>query len=239
MNWFKKRKIKKLREEITTDAELLPDQKELALQRLDNKERQLFSPDSIAQESQDLLQSLLPTIVGKVQVKRLQTRNEVIREIRTTLNELAETKKAWARLRDIDEEIAAEQVLRYMNHDMAQAQLGADTAKHHRERQKHEFGMEEDKLQHLKRVSELQAEIRDLKKKEEEEKSKAQTLGEKKKALEEEFEFRKTRLLLELELKQIEYEFARKNPDPKTANELEQEKELQEIKAKLNSRFEE
>jgi hypothetical protein len=115
MSFWKKRKISRLKDQIVKDPELLLEQKEVALSRLAEKERELapFSLETVTEQSQDIFQTLLPTLVGQVQVKRLKNRNDMIREMRTTLTELAETKKAWVRLKNIDAEIAVDQALAY------------------------------------------------------------------------------------------------------------------------------
>ena len=164
MNFWKKRKVKKIRAEIVEDNELLPEQKEYALTRLDEKERALFQPKTIANQTQTIFESLLPTIVGQVQLKRLQTRNDMIREMRTTLNELAETKKSWVRLKNIDAEIAVEQALAYqvqLEKEATHRQKMAETKKGWRQA---EQATEESELQHRLKMAKLKAGLEDFEK---------------------------------------------------------------------------
>jgi hypothetical protein len=207
MSFFKKRKIEKVRAEIVNDAELLPEQKEQALARLNQKERELFYTDKIAQQSQSISENMLPLIVGRVQLKRLKTRNEMIREMRITLNELAETKKSWERLKNIDAEIAVEQALAY------QAQVEKE-AKHAKTMVGLKFGkkeieqkMERTDLWHAVEKLKLEMELEVLKKKRDEGPPKEKTLEEKTKELEGQLVLDKKEIEGALLLKQIKQDF--------------------------------
>jgi hypothetical protein len=207
MSFFKKRKIEKVRAEIVNDDELLPEQKETALARLNQKERELFCPDSIARQNQVISETMLPTIIGRVQLDRLKNRNDLIREMRITLDELAETKKSWERLKNIDAEIAVEQVLAY------QAQVEKEAA-HAKKMTEFKHGKKEIEqksetadLRHAIGKLKLEMELEILQKKRDEEPPKEKTLEEKTKELEEQLAFDKREIEGALLLKQIKQDF--------------------------------
>ncbi|WP_035240817.1 hypothetical protein [Desulfobacter vibrioformis] len=207
MKFFKKRKIKKIRAEIVNDDQLLPEQRETALARLDQKEMELFQPNNIASQSQSIFQTLLPTIVGKVQLKRLRTRNEMIREMRITLNELAETKKSWERLKNIDAEIAVEQALAYQAHQEEVAAHQKKMAQLQSEKKEIEQKSEEADLRHSVNKLKLEMELEALKNKQAAGEPKEKTLDEKLREIKDRLTLDKAEVKGARELRQIKREF--------------------------------
>ena len=204
MKFFKKRKIKRIRAEIVEDNTLLLEQKEYALARLDEKERAIFQPEAIANQTQAVFENLMPTIVGRVQLKRLQTRNDMIREMRTTLNELAETKKSWVRLKNIDAEIAVEQALAYQEQLEKEATHHEKMAGLERGRIQVEQDLEESKLSHKLRIAKLKAEFEDFEKSLSTEPEKPKSHEEQLAELERKHEFERRVVEMQLEIKELE-----------------------------------
>lgn len=207
MKLFKRRKIEKIRAEIVEDNQLLPEQKEYALARLDEKERAIFQPETIANQTQAIFENLLPTIIGQVQLKRLKTRNEMIREMRATLNELAETKKAWARLTNIDAEIAVDQALAYQAQQEKEGAHQKAMAKLRSEKKEIEQRDERDELRHSVDKLKLEMELEALKKKRTEGDPKEKTLDEKLREIEERLTLDKSEIRGALELRQLRHDF--------------------------------
>ena len=221
MKFWKKRKIKKIRAEIVHDPELLPDEKEYALQRLAEKERALFEPETIADQTQAVFNSLLPNTIGQIQLKRLETRNQLIREMQTTLDEVAKTKKAWERLKNVDAEIAAEQAAAYETRTEQQNEHQRKIADSNASRTEAEErtaaakqAIAESASRHDLKMAQLQAELKAFKKRsstEEKPKTHAQKLAE----LEKEHQLRRRKLEMELELIGMEKSIAK--PDDEQA----------------------
>ena len=207
MKFLKKRKIKKIRAEIVDDDDLLPEQKETALARLQQKEIELFQPDNIARQSQSIFQTLLPSIVGKVQLKRLETRNDMIREMRTTLNELAETKKAWERLKNIDAEIAVEQALAYQQQMETEAKHDKNMAEFRLGKKEIEQRSERADLQHSVDTLKLKMELETLRREQAEGPPKKKTLTERIQQIEDQITLDKKEVIGALLLKQLQRDF--------------------------------
>lgn len=207
-------RLEKLRKAIEMDGDLTPEQKKTALTRLNDKEEGLtnrgdhpFGLEKIADENQKMFNSLLPDIVGRIQLKRLRTRNEMIQEMRRTLNELAETKKSWERLKNIDEEVAFDRMMAYQKGREAQDEHAKKIETLTRETAQIRRGKDQDKAEHELRMTELELKRAELenKKRNEPEPTKSQA-----ELLKEEHELKKLRLTQELELEEIRLEAERK-----------------------------
>lgn len=195
-------KSKRLRQQILIDQDLTEDQRELALQRLGEK-TQPFSALRIAEDSQGIFHQLLPKIAAEIQLKRLKTRNALIAEMRTTLDELAETKKSWERLKNIDAELAAEQFLTYQEQQEKEAEHGKQMLELERDGQKISQEMETANLRAQLEQEKLQGELEQLRA----ERGQSPLVeGSELEQLEVDFKLKKRKAKLESAVKQIEWE---------------------------------
>ena len=169
----------------------LEEEKASAVARLE-KANAPFQPEKIAEKNQAVFHSLLPEIFGQLQLKRLQTRNEMIREMRSNLDELAETKKSWERLKNIDAEIAVDQALIYQK----------------------QMEVYKGKLRHELEMEKLQAELEDFRQ-ERSDPPKPKTTEEQIDELDEKHKIELQKTRHELEIEKEKREFETKHPRPK------------------------